>query len=91
MELTIVIIIMLIIVLIMIIMFNMPDCGNKSGFISQQTYDLYNKSKTAFDISSSYTNFKKYVQNTDPVQFMDLYQLYRQDQLSPENIQSIRT
>ena len=91
MELMIVIIIMLIIVFILLIMFNMSDGGNKNGFISQQTYDLYNKSKKAFDINNSYTNFKKYVKNTDPVQFMDLYQLYRQGQLSPDNIQSILT
>lgn len=63
--------------------------GNKSRFISRQTYDLYNKSKKAFDINNSYTNFKKYVNKTDPVQFMELYQLYRKGKLSPENIQSL--
>ena len=92
MDLKIIIIIMLVIVLILIFVSNFSFNGfnNKNKFISKQTYDLYNNSKKAFDISNSYTNFKKYVKKTDPVQFMDLYGLYRQSKLSPENIQSLQ-
>jgi hypothetical protein len=91
MELTIVIIIMLIIALVLIIIFNNGGSDFKNKFISKQTYELYNKSKKAFSKGSSYTNFRKYVKNTDPVEFMELYQLYMQGKLSPESIQSLQS
>ena len=47
----------------------------RNGFISLQTQELYKKAKKAFAVNSSYSNFKKYVKNTDPIQFMELHNL----------------
>jgi len=78
MDLIIVIIIMLLVVLSLMFIFS---GDGRNGFISPQTQELYNKAKKAFSVDNSYSNFKKYVKNTDPVQFMELHNLYRQGRL----------
>jgi hypothetical protein len=66
---------LLIVVLTLMFIFN---GDGRNGFISLQTQELYKKAKKAFAVNSSYSNFKKYVKNTDPIQFMELHNLYRQ-------------
>jgi flagellar basal body-associated protein FliL len=78
MDLIIIIIILLLVVLTLMFLFS---GGGRNGFISMKTQELYNNAKKAFAVDSSYSNFKKYVKNTDPVEFMELHNLYRQGRL----------
>lgn len=78
MDFIIIIIILLIVVLTLMFLFS---GDGRNGFISQQTQELYKKAKKAFTVNSSYSNFKKYVKNTDPIQFMELHNLYRQGKI----------
>lgn len=64
----------------------------KESFVSQQAKEVYTKSKDLFDTtqgSAKYTDFKNKLPNSDPVTYTDVRNLWKQRELSPENVQKV--
>ena len=77
-----------VVIFAIIIICYLTKCKRKEKFTSQQAskiYDLFNQTKG--DIT--YSEFKVSIDNADPVLYTDARELWRNKQLSIENIQRI--
>lgn len=60
----------------------------RERFTTREAQQLYSKCKQAFDLhgTDSYTEYRKHVPGADPVQYIDMRDLYIRRRLSPQTI-----
>lgn len=63
--------------------------NSKNGFVTPEAMALYKKSRNVLskDNKISFTNFKKVTGADDVVQYDDIKKLWKDGQLTPENVQ----
>ena len=76
----------IIVIIILVIVF---VGTKKSTFVSKRAREIYHQSANAFQNNNTYSNFRRYVKDADPILYTDLYNLYKSGNLNPEYIQNI--
>ncbi|MDE2100851.1 MAG: hypothetical protein KGL39_26630 [Patescibacteria group bacterium] len=68
-------------------------CGqSKENFVSAKAQEVFGQAKQLFEAREgkpSYSELKMRVPSTDPVQYADLKQLWKNKQFTPEKIESV--
>lgn len=66
--------------------------GRRDSFVSHEAQEVYNKSRELFERTegnATYSEYKRELQNADPVLFTDVHRLWKEGRLSPKEVERV--